>query len=171
MMLHSDKKIDFMLVCLWNRKTQLLPQHPKINSQYNIYKNHKTSFEVKSNLNYIELSDTQKSWKNIVFFMMGSLISVGARCEEERQRAVVAGERSGIPVFVPQCGDTGAYTRAQCHQVSSPLCTPAIFPLCTSAIFPLCTPATFILCTLTIFPQCTLTTFALCTLVTFPYCT
>ena len=82
-------------------------------------------------------------------------MSGGARCEEERQRAVVAGERSGIPVFVPQCGDTGAYTRAQCHQVSSPLCT----------------PVTFILCTLTIFPQCTLTTFALCTLVTFPYCT
>ena len=42
-----------------------------------------------------------------------------ARCAEEKQRALVAGAESGIPVFVPSCDQAGGYEQIQCHQGES----------------------------------------------------
>ena len=42
-----------------------------------------------------------------------------ARCAEEKQRALVAGAESGIPVFVPSCDKAGGYEQIQCHQGES----------------------------------------------------
>ena len=47
---------------------------------------------------------------------MKSLFSSGgARCAEEKQRALAAGAESGIPVFVPSCDEEGGYQQIQCH--------------------------------------------------------
>ena len=45
-----------------------------------------------------------------------SSVSGVARCAEEKQRALVAGAESGIPVFVPSCSEDGGYKQIQCHQ-------------------------------------------------------
>ena len=44
------------------------------------------------------------------------LISDGSRCLEERDRAMVAGNESGIPVFIPSCNENGGYKQVQCHE-------------------------------------------------------
>ena len=43
-------------------------------------------------------------------------ITEGSRCFQEKRAALKAGNESGIPIFVPSCGDDGNYRQVQCHK-------------------------------------------------------
>ena len=45
-----------------------------------------------------------------------NIVSGVASCAAEKQRALVAGSESGIPVFVPSCREDGSYKQIQCHE-------------------------------------------------------
>ena len=46
-------------------------------------------------------------------------ITDGSRCFQEKRAALKAGNESGIPIFVPSCGDDGNYRQVQCHKGQS----------------------------------------------------